>query len=206
MILQTSLAPYTYDFSFTAASLRLSEMRSVAIQLAAALPFDFAAELGNGKESTGRRMFFEYSKRLNTLNPAELDILINADLSSQKQIAFISICRSYTFIRDFVLEVVREKYLLYDYQILERDYTIFYKNKLELHPELELITENTTKKIKQVTFKILEPADIIDNIKSRNIQTQLLDNATLKVIATTGKEWLRVLLMSDTDIQNLTNQ
>jgi hypothetical protein len=206
MILQTSLAPYTYDFSFTAASLRLSEMRSVAIQLAAALPFDFAAELGNGKESTGRRMFFEYSKRLNTLNPAELDILINADLSSQKQIAFISICRSYTFIRDFVLEVVREKYLLYDYQILERDYTIFYKNKLELHPELELITENTTKKIKQVTFKILEQADIIDNIKSRNIQTQLLDNATLKAIATNGKEWLRVLLMSDTDIQNLTNQ
>ncbi|CAN1507488.1 BrxA [Spirosomataceae bacterium] len=205
MILQIDLAPETYDFSFTAASLRLSEMRSVAIQLASTLPFDFGTQLGNGKAATGKRMFFEYSKRLNTLNPSELDILINGDLISQKQIAFVSVCRSYAFIRDFVLEVIREKFLMFDYQIIDRDYTIFFKNKLELHPELEQITENTTSKIKQVTFKILEQADIIDNIKGRNIQIQLIEDKTIKAIAVSGKEWLRVLLMTDTDIQNISN-
>ena len=113
--------------------------------------------------------------------------------------------KSYGFIRDFVIEVVREKYLVYDYQITEGDYISFYRRKLDLHDEMVTLTELTQKKIKQVTFKILEQAGFIDTIKSRNIQPQIIDLKLMNAIVQDNPNWLKVLLVSDMDIERTQN-
>jgi len=50
---------------------------------------------------------------------------------------------------------------------------------------------------------MLEQAGIINNVKSRIIQPQLLESDTLKVIIEDNPELLKVFLYSDIDIQRL---
>jgi len=164
---------------------------------------DLVNELGSGKNATGKRMLMEFKKRLSTLTENELHLLVNGDFTTQKQIAFLSVCKSHKFIRDFVVEVLREKLLVYDYQITEGDYISFYRRKTELYPEMEKLTNITQNKVKQVTFKILEQAGIIDNIKNKMIQPQLLDANVINTIASDNKQWLKVFFMSDMDIENI---
>lgn len=191
-----------YDFSFTAASLRLNEMMAVVRAKSEGIEFDYINELGSGKSSTGKRLLTEFNKRLSFLTPSQIEILLESDLVTQKQVAFLSVCKSYGFIRDFVVEVVREKYLVYDYQITEGDYISFYRRKHDLHDEMETLTELTEKKIKQVTFKILEQAGLIDSAKSRIIQPQIIGFKLMNAVIQDNPKWLKVLLVSDIDIES----
>jgi hypothetical protein len=190
-----------YDFSFTASSLRLNEMLLVARASHDGVEVDYTNELGGGKSSTGKRMLSEFKKRISHLTPAQLNVLLNSDLVTQKQLTLVSVCKSYSFIREFIVEVVREKVLVYDYQITDGDYISFYRRKFDLHEEMDSLTELTEKKIKQVTFKILEQAGLINDIKNRIIQPQIIDYKLMRALVQDNPNWLKVLLVSDTDIQ-----
>ncbi len=194
-----------YDFSFTASSLRLNEMIMVAKASMEGRTIDYVNELGGGKSTTGKRMLSEFDKRISKLTNEELDLLVNGDLGTQKHIAFISVCKAYLFIRDFVIEVIREKMLVFDYQITEGDYVSFYRRKHDLHPEMEKLTEITEKKIRQVVFKILEQAGIINDVKHKTIQPQLLDAKLMETVIKDNPNWLKVLLVSDMDIATVKN-
>jgi len=194
-----------YEFSFTASSLRLNEMILVANSILDERAIDYVNELGNGKAATGKRMYAEFHKRLVKLTKTQVEMLVNGDLITQKQIAFLSICKAYSFFRDFVVEVIREKFLVFDYEITEGEYISFYRRKTELHPEMDKLTEITRNKIRQVTFKFLEQAGIIDNVKTKIIQPQLLDNSVIDAILADDYNWLKVFLISDMDIENMMN-
>jgi hypothetical protein len=192
-----------YDLTFTASSLRLNGAILVANAMLNDREIDYVNELGNGKETTGKRMLWEFRKRLSSLTPGQLKIQAKGGLNAQKQVAFLSVCKAYGLIRDFVVEVLREKYLVFDYQITEGDYISFFRRKAELHPELEAITEGSQYKIKQVLFKILEQAGIIDSVKNKMIQPQLLDDKVINAIVADNPDWLKVFLISDMDIENM---
>ena len=191
-----------YNFSFTGFSLRTNEMTKVAEAINEGLPVEMV-DFGDGNRNTGQRRLVEIKKRLNKLTEKELHLFIFGDFNTQKQIAFLSVCKTHKFIRDFVVEVLREKLLVFDYQITEGDYISFYRRKVELHPEMENLTDRTEGAIRQLTFKILEQAGIIDDVKSKTIQPQLLDATVINTIASDNKEWLKVFFMSDMDIENI---
>lgn len=190
-----------YDFSFTASSLRLNEMLLVARAYHDDVEVDYTNDLGGGKSSTGKRMLSEFKKRISHLTPVQVEVLLNSDLVTQKQLTLVSVCKSYSFIREFIVEVVREKVLVYDYQITDGDYISFYRRKFDLHEEMDSLTELTEKKIKQVTFKILEQAGLINDIKNKIIQPQIIDYKLIKALVQDNPNWLKVLLVSDMDIQ-----
>jgi hypothetical protein len=190
-----------YDFAFTSSSLRLNEMVLVAGHILNDSEIDFVNELGAGKSATGKRIYREVLKRLSCLNRQQLELLVNGSLDVQKQLAYFAACKTYLFIRDFAVEVLREKYLVYDYTITDGDYLSFLRRKQDLHPEIENLSETTIKKIKQVTFKILEQAGIINNVKEKEIQPQLLELEILNAIGRNNPEWLKIYLLSDLDIK-----
>lgn len=192
-----------YDFSFTASSLRLNEMLLVVKAIHENNEIDYVNELGGGKTSTGKRLMSEFKKRISFMTPSQIELLLSGDLITQKQTAMVTVCKCYGFIREFVIEVVREKMLAYDYQITDGDYISFYRRKAEIHEELEMLTELTQKKIKQVTFKILEQSGLINDVKSRVIQPQIVDYKVMKIIAQDNINWLKVLLLSDKDIEKI---
>ena len=191
-----------YDFSFTAFSLRVNDMLKVAEAHHQGKVLT-KAELGDGNSITGKKRLTEINKRLNAFTEEQYESFLSGDLTSQKQLAFLSVCKAHSFIREFVVEVLREKVLVFDYELSEGEYISFYRRKNELHPEMDDLTESTQRGIKQVTFKILEQAGIIDNTKTKSIQPQLLEDQLVDVIASDDKQWLKVLFMSDMDIQNL---
>ena len=198
-----------YILSFTAASLRLNEMVKVAKASHENDTSDFAivkesgVVFGSVKSRTTDREFREIRKRLEKLTKEQKYILIHGDLISKKQIAFLATCKHYAFIRDFTIEVIRDKVLVYDYQLHESDYKSFINSKVLLHPELEEFSETKQKKAKQVMFRILEQAGIINNAIEKTIQPQILQQEVINAIAQDDSVWLKIFMISDRDIQQL---
>ena len=191
-----------YSFSFTTSSLRLNEMILVAKHIVQGMGLDATTELGNGNTKTGGKMFSEMKKRISNLTPLEVEILLRGDLTSQRQMAFLSICKTYGYIRDFVIELLFEKMLVYDYQITDGEYLSFFRRKAELHPEVDRLTEITQKKIRQVIFKVLEQAGMIDHVKTKVLQPQLMDGSVLKAITQDTPDLLKVFMLNDSMMTN----
>lgn len=191
-----------YDFGFTALSLRVKELVKVAMVNKNKRNFDIIQEIGQGKTNSGKRFLIEINKRLDSLNEQQIDILLNGDFYEQKQIAFLAMCKVYGFIRDFVIEVCREKVLVFDYTLTEGEYRSFFRRKLETYYKMQNFTEATNEKIRQVLFRTLVEAGIIDNTKNKEIQPQLVDSKLMRIIANDDKEWLKLFFVSDMDIEN----
>lgn len=198
-----------YILSFTAASLRLNEMVKVAQAAQENVSSDLnmvkesGVVFGSVKNRTTDREFREIRKRLETLTPDQINIMIHGNFISQKQIAFLSVCKHYAFIRDFTIEVIRDKVLVFNYQLNESDYNSFINSKISLHPELEVFSESTRKKAKQVMFRILEQAGIINNSVEKTIQPQILQQDVIRAIVTDDPAWLKIFMMPDRDIKQL---
>ena len=92
---------------------------------------------------------------------------------------------------------------MYDYQITDGDYVSFFRRKYEEHEEMEKLTDVTLYKIRQVTFKILEQSGLIDTIKHKMIQPQFIDGQLLKVLINDNPNWLKIFLITDSDIKTL---
>ena len=155
------------------------------------------------KTRTTDREFREIRKRLEKLTSEQKNILIHGDLNSQKQTAFLAVCKHYAFIRDFTIEVMRDKMLVYDYRLHESDYNSFINSKILLHPELEAFSESTQKKAKQVMFRILEQAGIINNAIEKTILPQILQQEIITAIVKDDPAWLKIFMMSDRDIKQI---
>jgi len=200
-----------YILSFTAASLRLNEMVKVAaVACKEGIPDlsiikDIGVVFNSAKRITTDREFREIRKRLEKLTPYQMDILIHGDLISKKQIAFLAVCKHYSFIRDFTIEVIRDKVLVFDYKINESDFNSFISSRIPLHPELEEFSESTLKKAKQVMFHILEQAGIINNPIDKTIQPQILQQEVIKAIVRDDPAWLKIFIIPDRDIEQMKN-
>ena len=192
---------FKYEFSLTGSSLRVNEM----ILFATKYINEGLLEFKSDKGTTNKRMVSEFKKRIDNLTVNQQELLLNSNFSNQKQLAFLSACKTYSLLRDFVIEVVREKYLIMDFNLSDTDYISFIIRKEINHDELANLTDQTQAKVKQVIFKILEQAGIINNVRDKEIQLQLLGGSTKKSIIEDNPEWLKVFLLSDMDIQNELN-
>jgi hypothetical protein len=201
-----------YLFSFTAASMRLNDSLRIARYILDNPNTDIKkiadpdVILGYGKSETNKREFRELLKRILKLTEQQAELYVSGNLTAQKQIAYLSICKTYGFIKDFTIEVIRDKFLVYDYQINEGDYQSFLRRKQELHHEMDSLTETTLKKVRAVTFLILEEAGIIDKSKNRSIQPQLLEPALIRSILEENPNWLKIFLIPDQDIDKLKHE
>lgn len=196
-----------YSLSFTAASLMVYETEKLIELYLEHKDWEKVQNLviednvlQKGTIATRKREFIELKKRVESLTLEELNYFEEASGTEIKYLVLLGCFKSYQFIYDFVAEVIRNKLLLFDYQILNSDYESFFESKALLHDNLNTISEATQKKIKQVVFKILEQADIIDNVKNKNIQKPYLSEDVLKLIINDDPKLLRAFLYSDNEI------
>ena len=196
-----------YNFSFTAATLRIFNfMRLVdavhgTTEVVNISNIDQEKILSKGNSGSSKREMQELLKRFNALTPLQRILLSQEGATERRQLAFVGLCKTNSFIRDFVIEVVREKVLVFDFKLDDGDFNTFINRKRELHPELEEFADSTIKKAKQHVFKILEEAGLIDNINDRNIQQQWLDSKVAKAIIQDNPEYLKFFLQGDKDIK-----
>ena len=196
-----------YDYAFTGASMKFHDFMRLAYELEEHQFDPNEADLDprdimrRGNERTNKREFQEMIKRYRLLTPLQRRLIVDLDPNSQRQLALVALCKAHPFIKDFIIEVVREKFLSLHFTITEGDYQSFLNRKLDLHPELEEFSESTSRKARQVTWRILEQAGLIDNTKDKRIMPQFVNQRVLNALTEDDATLLKIFLMTDHDIK-----
>lgn len=131
-------------------------------------------------QNTLKRVYSEVASRLNRLSTDELRLLTGNPRHDQNHILWLAICKRYHFIRDFAVEVLREKFLERQITLTYPDYEVFFNTKAQWHGEVERIAEATRKKLRRNLFKMMRDLDLISD--KNEIMPVLLSENTAKAI------------------------
>lgn len=159
--------------------------------------------LNKVKQTTFKREFSEIKKRLTQLTNDQLQLLIHGSHEDAKLMILLSLIKAYSYLRDFIVEVIRTKYLLFDTVVSETDYIRFVNAKSLSHDELNEITEVTAKKVKQVVFKLLEQVGLITQARNGSILKPILNSKVIDVIIDDDPALLSTFLFSNEEIKTL---
>ncbi len=154
--------------------------------------------------SSSRRYFGEIRDRLSSAHDWEIDLLTSdASFEESTTVIFAITTRYYRFLRDFIVEVVRHKWLGRDTQLKKYDFESFFEGKVPNHKELTEISDTTRKKLKQVTLRMLREGNLLARNK-RDIQ-KLSTHASLLRKYANSKDFdsLRIFLLSDREIEKI---
>lgn len=199
-----------YIFSYTAATLMLHETDEVMKKYLEYKNWDNVKDLvieenimQKQSVSSRKRVFTEIKRRIESLTSSQLEFVNEANSSDIRNLIFLSILKTYRFIFEFMAEVISKKVLMFDYKILNSDYETFFESKKYAVEQLENITEATQYKLKQVLFRILEEAMIIDNTKSKNILKPHLSGEVIELIVKDNPIYLKAFLYTDYEIEKM---
>ncbi len=105
------------------------------------------------------------SERLEALDEMLLAKLANGNLEASKQVALYAILKTDRLFFEFMQEVYKEKYLIRDYLITDKDFTIFFQSKAEQSQRVAKWKDYTFYKLKQVYKRILVEAGFVKKNK-----------------------------------------
>ena len=186
-----------YSMTFTTCSLLVQESIKVAELFSKEKDWKKVSQIAADENlfqyrtvSSLKRTLSEIISRLKLLSEDALNLLINGYKEEQLQILWLAVCLRYPFIYEFSVEVIREKYRSMQYKVEQFDFDAFFNSKMNYHESLENITETTRKKLKQVLFKMMKEAEIID--KDDNVQVALLSDRIIKAIGSMDQKYLMV--------------
>ena len=199
-----------YIFSYTAATLMLHETNEVMKKYLEYKDWNKVNEIvieenimQKQSVSSRKRVFTEIKRRIETLSNEQLEYVNESSSSDIRNFIFLTILKTYRFIFEFMTEVISKKVLMFDYKILNSDYETFFESKKYAVEQLENITEATQYKLKQVLFRILEEAMIIDTTKSKNILKPHLSGEVIKLIIKDNPIYLKAFLYTDYEIEKM---
>lgn len=160
-----------YKMSFSTGGLFLNESLAVAQLHEVGEPWSatITRALTEGstslpKAASQRRTLREIVNRVSTLNANEIVYLLEeADRSDQQSLLWVATCRAYRFVREFALEVMREKYLSFHLDLPLESFDILYDAKAEWNEGLAGISPSTRAKLRQVLFRMMREANIISD-------------------------------------------
>lgn len=117
-------------------------------------------------ESSLKRISQELISRLKVLSLEEIEWLSQTNRQEQLYILWLAVCRRYTFIAEFAVEVLRERFITLKVDLTHEAFDIFFKHKCDWHSELDSLSELTKSKLRQVLFKMMKEVGFLngDNI------------------------------------------
>lgn len=197
-----------YSFSFTGASALPAETLVIAEEYVRFHDWEKVKHailsknlLNKTKQNTAERKFREIRKRLELLTNEQMNLLVNGSADEVKAMILLSVIKKYALVKDFVIEVIRSKYLLYNNVINESDYNNFFNAKALTNMELNKITEKTSNKVKQVLFRMLEQIGLIQSAKDCVIIKPFLSDDAIKAIVNDDTSFLAGYLCSDAEMR-----
>lgn len=176
----TGLDQKKYQMSFGVGGLLLNESLAVAGLHVDGEPWEntmlHAMDQGATslpKAASNRRTLREIANRLQTLSVEERRFLLDeADRTDQQALLWLTACRAYRFVREFALEVIRERHLSYQVDLPLESFDILLNAKAEWDEGLANLSSSTRKKLRQVLFRIMREAGIITS--EHRIQSAIL--------------------------------
>ena len=106
-------------------------------------------------------------RRLNVMDSEMLDEFVHTDIETSKYILLYTIMKTDRLVRDFIVEVYKDKLLMRKDYIEKFDIDNWYEEKCILSKTLRERTESTSAKLKQVIMKILQDSGLVIKEKDR---------------------------------------
>lgn len=149
-----------------------------------------------------KRVFSELLKRFKCLSADQIKYMAIASMDDVRVISLLSALKAYRLIREFIAEVLYEKFYLFDYTIQNSDYVSFISSKEAQSSKLAAISESTHKKLRQVMFNMLHEGGLLHDTKSLMIQKPLLSDQVIQLIVADDLRVLGLFLMSKNEINH----
>lgn len=114
-------------------------------------------------------------QRLKTLNSILIQKIITTDINTSKLIVLYAILRTDRLFYEFMNEVFREKLIIQESTLEDRDFNTFFETKRQQSEKVAGWKEYTFYKLQQVYTRILFEAGLLTNKKDREIQIPLIN-------------------------------
>lgn len=200
-----------FSMSFTTASLLSNESLMVA---------DLYVELNNWADvreevltnnllqmrtsNASKRIFREISSRLKQLTPGQIDLLIETNPVGQQQLLWLAFCKRYRFVYEFAVTIVREQFLRLDLTLTYEAYEIYFNHQAEWHPEVERVAQSTRYKQRQVVFKTMREAGLLN--QNDQIMPVLLTPSVAQSIVQDNSDHLTIFPINNLEINSWINR
>ncbi len=116
------------------------------------------------KAASRRRTLREIVNRLSCLEEEERLFLVDrADRTEQAALLWVATCRAYRFVREYAREVVCERHLSHRLDLPLETFDHLLETKAEWDPGLAAIAPITARKLRQILFRMMREAGVIDD-------------------------------------------
>lgn len=141
-----------------------------------------------------RRVMASVIRRLNALDEILIRYLLTTSLENSKAINLYSIMKTDQLFKEFMTEVLEEKFRTNDLVLEKKDINLFFMNKAESHEVIANWSQLNVGKLKSVYFKLLYETGLLQ-IRDKNDLVPLLIDPMLKehFISIDGEEYLRAI-------------
>lgn len=125
--------------------------------------------------------------RLKNLDEHIIYSIENSNIETSKILVLYAILKTDRLFFEFINEVYKEKILLKDLFIRDKDFGVFFQNKREQSEKVASWSEYTFKKLKQVYIRILFESGLIANQKGdREIRVPIIENEIKEYLYSIG--------------------
>ncbi|MDU7150104.1 MAG: DUF1819 family protein [Clostridium sp.] len=147
-------------------------------------------------EARKREVASIITARLTAVDEFVIDKIENSNIETSKILVLYAIIKTDRLFFEFINEVYKEKILLKDLFIRDKDFNIFFQNKMEQSEKVASWTEYTFKKLKQVYIRILFESGLIANQKGdREIKVPIIDSQVKEHLYSIGdKVYINAIL------------
>ena len=126
-------------------------------------------------------------QRLKAIDDFLIEKIVNGDIGTSKQIVIYSIMKTDRLFFEFMYEVYREKILLRDFKLQDKDFNLYFNRKKEQSERVASWDDYTFYKLKQVYIRILFEAGFIKNQKKdREIVKPILEEEVVEHLKEIG--------------------
>ncbi|URZ01944.1 DUF1819 family protein [Clostridium felsineum] len=184
--------PYLYKETKKAAILLNSGLKINELKVTAVEENIFQVE----SEARMKELASIITTRLKELDAYLIDKIENSNIETSKIIVLYAIIKNDRLFFEFMNEVYKEKLLLRDLFIKDKDFNMFFQSKRQQSEKVNSWTEYTFKKLKQVYIRILFECGLIENQRGdRKIKTPILESEVKEYIYKIGdKAYINVIV------------
>ncbi|ALG48822.1 DUF1819 family protein [Clostridium perfringens] len=128
-------------------------------------------------ESRKKEVASIITSRIKVLDSYILNKIENSNIETSKILVLYAIAKTDRLFFEFLNEVYKEKIVLKDFYIRDKDFSVFFQSKKEQSEKVASWSEYTFKKLKQVYIRILFESGLIGNQKGdREIVVPIIDS------------------------------
>lgn len=123
-----------------------------------------AAERGVGRfraKSSTTRTIRELVTRLSALDDEERSVLLTGSHAEQIALLWLALCRTYTLIREFAIEILCERLASSRTRLSYDHFDSFVASKAQWNDALGDLSDATLKKLRQILFRYMREAGIL---------------------------------------------